>query len=289
MRYRAATARPTIRSSSAGVLARCEPVPLTMVIRSTGTCESSVSSQGSRRSDGRGRVMSGMTRATRSRAWTISRSGRAPLGSCTAARNAATSSVSPGTNRGSTTVRLGEEVRSSRPSVPYWSRRRLIGSHHSVPAGPRRAVTVGAAPGRALVSRGAVGAALLVVALARGASGAAPASPAASGPSPRSATSSPAPARQLRWEVVRGAPHDPGAFLQGLVWYDGGFFESTGLLGQSTLRRVEWPSGRVVRRVDLPADVFGEGLARVGDRLIQLTWRSGRGFVYRVATLQLIR
>jgi len=89
--------------------------------------------------------------------------------------------------------------------------------------------------------------------------------------------------------VVRGTPHDPGAFLQGLVWYDGGFFESTGLLGQSTLRRVEWPSGRVVRRVDLPADVFGEGLARVGDRLIQLTWRSGRGFVYSVATLQLIR
>jgi glutamine cyclotransferase len=96
-------------------------------------------------------------------------------------------------------------------------------------------------------------------------------------------------ARQLRWEVVGSSPHDPRAFLQGLVWYDGGFFESTGLLGQSTLRRVEWPTGRVLRRVDLPPDVFGEGLARVGDRLVQLTWRSGRGFVYDLATLRLLR
>jgi glutamine cyclotransferase len=96
-------------------------------------------------------------------------------------------------------------------------------------------------------------------------------------------------ARQLRWEVVRDAPHDPVAFLLGLVWHDGGFFESTGRLGQSTLRRVEWPTGRVLRRVNLPPDVFGEGLARVGDRLVQLTWRSGRGFVYDLPTLRLLR
>jgi glutamine cyclotransferase len=113
---------------------------------------------------------------------------------------------------------------------------------------------------------------------------------AAAGPAPPvPADPSIAPARQLRWEVVGSYPHDPGAFLQGLVWHDGGFFESTGLLRQSTLRRVEWPSGRVVRRVDLPPDVFGEGLARVGNRLIQLTWRSGRAFVYDLATLRLLQ
>jgi glutaminyl-peptide cyclotransferase len=72
------------------------------------------------------------------------------------------------------------------------------------------------------------------------------------------------------------------------VWHDGGFFESTGLLGRSTLRRVEWPSGRVLRKVALPPDVFGEGLARVGNRLVQLTWRSGRGFVYDLATFRLL-
>ena len=97
------------------------------------------------------------------------------------------------------------------------------------------------------------------------------------------------PARQLQWEVVREAPHDPRAFLQGLVWHAGGFFESTGRHGESTLRQVEWPTGRVLRRVALPPDVFGEGLARVGDRLVQLTWRSGRGFVYDLRTLRLLR
>ena len=105
---------------------------------------------------------------------------------------------------------------------------------------------------------------------------------------PAPADPSIAPARQLRWEVVGSYPHDPGAFLQGLVWHEGGFFESTGLLRRSTLRRVEWPSGRVLRRVDLPPDVFGEGLARVGNRLIQLTWRSGRAFVYDLASLRLV-
>lgn len=96
-------------------------------------------------------------------------------------------------------------------------------------------------------------------------------------------------ARQLQWEVVRSGPHDPEAFVQGLVWHDGGFFESTGLLGRSSLRRVEWPTGRVVRRVNLPGDVFGEGLARVGDRLIQLSWKSGRGFVYDLSSFRLLR
>jgi glutamine cyclotransferase len=92
----------------------------------------------------------------------------------------------------------------------------------------------------------------------------------------------------VSWEVVRSSPHDPDAFVQGLLWRDGGFFESTGRLGRSTLRRVEWPSGRVSRRVALPPDVFGEGLALVENRLVQLTWRSGRGFVYDLPTLRLL-
>lgn len=111
----------------------------------------------------------------------------------------------------------------------------------------------------------------------------------AGGPAPPSPTNPlTPPARQVGWEVVRSVPHDPNAFVQGLVWHDGGFFESTGLLGRSTLRRVEWPSGRMLRRVALPSDVFGEGLARVGNRLVQLTWRSGRGFVYDIPTLRLL-
>src|SRR5687767_7647826 len=82
------------------------------------------------------------------------------------------------------------------------------------------------------------------------------------------------------YEVVASYPHDPTAFLQGLLWHDGGFYESTGLNGQSTLRRVAFPSGEVVRKIDVPREHFAEGLAMVGDRLIQLTWRSKKAFVY---------
>lgn len=75
-------------------------------------------------------------------------------------------------------------------------------------------------------------------------------------------------------------PHDPAAFLQGLLWHDGGFYESTGLAGRSSLRRVEFPSGRVLRKTALSPELFGEGLALVGNRLVQLTWRSRLGLIY---------
>jgi glutamine cyclotransferase len=81
-------------------------------------------------------------------------------------------------------------------------------------------------------------------------------------------------------EIIASYPHDQSAFTQGLVWADGGFFESTGLFGESSLRRVAFPTGEVLQRTDLPDEVFGEGLALVDDRLVQLTWRSRRGFVY---------
>jgi glutamine cyclotransferase len=96
-------------------------------------------------------------------------------------------------------------------------------------------------------------------------------------------------AQKTSYEVVNTYPHDPSAFLQGLVWYDGGFYESTGLYGESTLRRVEFPSGRVVKKVGLSADLFGEGLALVDDHLVQITWQTRRGFVYDRETFRLLR
>ena len=93
--------------------------------------------------------------------------------------------------------------------------------------------------------------------------------------------SAPTLARPVPYQVVNSYPHDPEAFLQGLVWHDGGFYESTGLeQGRSSLRRVEFPSGEVRRIIRLEPHLFGEGLALVGDRLIQLTWQNQRGFVY---------
>lgn len=93
------------------------------------------------------------------------------------------------------------------------------------------------------------------------------------------ASNGPIIAQEVGYEVVNKFPHDPQAFLQGLVWHNG-FFESTGQLGRSSLRRVEPTTGKVLQQVNLDSQLFGEGLAMVDNRLIQLTWQSHRGFVY---------
>jgi glutamine cyclotransferase len=102
------------------------------------------------------------------------------------------------------------------------------------------------------------------------------------------ATDSPVIAKEVPYEVVNQFPHDPQAFLQGLVWYSG-FFESTGQFGRSSLRRVEYPTGKVLQKVDLDSRHFGEGLAMVDDKLYQLTWQSHRGFVYDRDSFKLLR
>jgi glutamine cyclotransferase len=85
---------------------------------------------------------------------------------------------------------------------------------------------------------------------------------------------------RLRAEVVQAYPHDRTAFTQGLVFANGRLFESTGLVGQSTLREVEIATGRVIRKIDVPRPIFAEGLALVGGELIQLTWQNGRAIRY---------
>lgn len=82
------------------------------------------------------------------------------------------------------------------------------------------------------------------------------------------------------YRVVRAYPHDPEAFTQGLL-FDGGYlYESTGMHGRSSLRKVELESGCVVRQHNLENWHFGEGLALWQGQLVQLTWRSGVGFIY---------
>lgn len=87
-------------------------------------------------------------------------------------------------------------------------------------------------------------------------------------------------AEQLRVEVVRSYPHDRRAFTQGLVLDGSRLFESTGMVGQSSVREVDLETGRVIRQTDVPAPLFAEGLALVGTRLFQLTWQHGRVLTY---------
>lgn len=85
---------------------------------------------------------------------------------------------------------------------------------------------------------------------------------------------------RLRVQVVATYPHDPNAFTQGLVLAGGRLFESTGLEGRSSLREVELTTGKVLRRLDVPAPVFAEGLALVGTRLFQITWKHETAYTY---------
>jgi glutamine cyclotransferase len=89
---------------------------------------------------------------------------------------------------------------------------------------------------------------------------------------------------QLRIRIIRAYPHDAKAFTQGLLFLDGSLYESTGLYGRSTLRRVDLTSGQVEQEARLPDSLFGEGLAQVGQRLIQLTWKNHTALVWDLAT-----
>jgi glutamine cyclotransferase len=85
---------------------------------------------------------------------------------------------------------------------------------------------------------------------------------------------------QMTFQVVKSYPHDPTAFIQGLIYQGGYFYESTGLYGQSSLRKVALETGEVLQQIDLPPETFGEGLTLWEEQLLQLTWREGRGFIY---------
>jgi len=106
-------------------------------------------------------------------------------------------------------------------------------------------------------------------------------------------TATPAPAapqspERLKVKVISAHPHDPSAYTQGLVWHEGSLYESAGQYGVSSLRQVDPATGEIRRNITLPKQYFAEGLARVGDRLIQLTWREGVAIVYRLSDFEKI-
>src|SRR5262252_1044813 len=91
------------------------------------------------------------------------------------------------------------------------------------------------------------------------------------------------------YKIVHTYPHDPGAFTQGLVYYDGFLYEGTGMNGESSVRKVELSTGKVLQKIDLPHAYFGEGIVLWKDKLIELTWQSKLGFVYDRATFKQLR
>ncbi|NOY37608.1 MAG: glutaminyl-peptide cyclotransferase [Chlorobi bacterium] len=88
------------------------------------------------------------------------------------------------------------------------------------------------------------------------------------------------------YRVVRVYPHDPSAYTQGLVYENGIMYESTGLRGESTLRKWVPETGKILATLSLPPDLFGEGCTLLGDEIYQITWTSRIGFVYDKNTFE---
>src|SRR5699024_8979147 len=82
-------------------------------------------------------------------------------------------------------------------------------------------------------------------------------------------------------------PHDPKAFTQGLEFYEDTLYEGTGMYGVSELRKVDLKTGAVLKRKKLDREYFGEGITILNDKIYQLTWREGMGFIYDVHTFAL--
>jgi glutamine cyclotransferase len=91
------------------------------------------------------------------------------------------------------------------------------------------------------------------------------------------------------YKIVNTFHHDREAFTQGLVFEDGVLYEGTGIPGRSELRKVELETGKVLQRVKLPDQYFGEGITIYKDRIIQLTYQSNVGFVYDRESFELLR
>jgi len=102
-------------------------------------------------------------------------------------------------------------------------------------------------------------------------------------------TAKPGPLPVYGYEVVKAYPHDPKAFTEGLFFYDGFLYESTGEEGKSSLRKVELETGKVVQKWDMPREDFGEGIAMIGDKIYQLTWRQRLGRVFDAKDFKLLK
>lgn len=89
------------------------------------------------------------------------------------------------------------------------------------------------------------------------------------------------------FKVLNSYPHDIKAYTQGLFWHNGFLYESTGLKGASTLRKVDLKTGAIAQSLIIRDDYFCEGITLYKDKIIQLTWRSNQGFVYNVTDLSL--
>lgn len=85
------------------------------------------------------------------------------------------------------------------------------------------------------------------------------------------------------YKIINEYPHDTKAYTQGLEFYKGFLYETTGRKGQSWLRKVDYKTGKVLQQKDLDKKYFGEGMTVFNNKIFWLTWQAGKGFIYNVS------
>jgi len=88
------------------------------------------------------------------------------------------------------------------------------------------------------------------------------------------------------YKIINTYPHDKKAYTQGLEYYNGFLYEGTGQKGESSIRKVNLTTGEVLQQKDLDAQYFGEGITILNNKIYQLTWKGGVGFVYNLETFE---
>ncbi|WP_242084804.1 glutaminyl-peptide cyclotransferase [Aestuariivivens sediminis] len=92
------------------------------------------------------------------------------------------------------------------------------------------------------------------------------------------------PPKIYTYKIINAYPHDITSYTQGIEFFNGNLYESTGQYKESKLRKIDYKTGEVIKSIDLADDYFGEGLTILHNKIYQLTWREGTGFVYDVNT-----
>lgn len=91
----------------------------------------------------------------------------------------------------------------------------------------------------------------------------------------------------LSFKILNTYPHDINAYTQGFEFYNGILLEGTGQYKESTLRKTDYKTGKVIEQIKLEEKYFGEGITVLNDKIYQLTWQEKTGFIYDAKTLKL--
>lgn len=190
--------------------------------------------------------------------------------------------VEPSSSEPKTAVASDEITRSPTPTPATASS--TPGAAPSIGIGPVLVVAVGIAGLLFLLNRESSGEAEPPAGERYVRSGAASTDSTDEAPTPTAVAAAPMTVR-----VIGSFPHDPRAFTQGLEYVDGELYEGTGIRRRSTIRRVALETGEVLQTVDLPPEVFGEGITVLGDRIWQISWVEERAFLRNRSDFSLIR